>query len=116
MKSPTKRQNYYLTAGKVVFTQGEEVNAVDINAVVTSDLVVIPVRGIAKAQQALHGQFIARMGDDAAAVVVRDIVITAMIPLGKMTAQEFNAPPEGTELTELTGVSVELKADPVGSA
>lgn len=116
MKAPEARLFYYLVAGKVVFTSGEDVNAVEINAVVTSKTQSIPVRGIAKAQQALHGQFIARMGEEAAKIVVRDIVILNMLPLGKMTAVEFHAPPEGTELTEASVTAVDLKDAPLGSA
>jgi len=92
-------QHYFLVTGEIVFTISADAvpNAGRVNAVVTSNDGRMGVQHLARAQMALQGSFhqkIQGLGD----VKIVDVVIVAIMPLGKWTAEEFNKLPEGTKL------------------
>ncbi len=67
-----------------------------LNGIVTTDTTNLPAASLGKAQQAVQLHFHKRHpGVD---LKVIDVVITNLTNLGYMTAEEFHAPPEGTEL------------------
>ena len=89
---------YHLVTAQIVYRVGkdEEVFTVHLNGIVTTDTTNLPAASLGKAQQAVQLHFHKRHpGVD---LKVIDVVITNLTNLGYMTAEEFHAPPEGTEL------------------
>jgi len=95
----------FLVAGEIIFNQADSdvVHSVRLNAMIAHTDVNLPARLIGKAQQTLQMLLFKRMGESAEAVgiampqiTVHDVVILNISPLGWMSEDEFNAPPEGT--------------------
>jgi len=105
-------EHYFLIAGNIVFTIGEEPTPISAacNAVVRSIDGRLGVAHIARAQQALQGQFHKKIGSEIKLTVV-DVVITAAIPLGVFTQAEFNKLPEGMVLVERPPVNAPVNKD-----
>lgn len=121
MSEETKKMYHFMVAAKVIFgpkpKEGEpeavafeQVQGIEINAVVLNDTEKFPVKMISRAQQAAHMQFLKRIGNDAP-VMVHDVVIIGLIPLGLMSKEEFDLPaqvepePEAPKSPDLKVVS-----------
>jgi hypothetical protein len=98
----SEKFHHYLVCGQVVFTvkDKENINAIFVNAVIHGSETVIPVRVLARAQQAVQVQFYERMQNPD--IKVLDVVIMNMQYLGHMTKEEFQTPPENMEQQEVT--------------
>lgn len=110
--SDDKKMFHFMVAAKIIFgpkiEEGDtaamqEVQGIEMNAVVLNDSETFPVKMVSRAQQAAHIQFLQRIGEEAAqAVQVHDVVILNLIPLGFMSKAEFEfkeeaAPAEPSE-------------------
>lgn len=100
------KKHFFLISGLVIFTIGDDeetaqISSISTNAIVRHDDTSFPAAKLAKAQQNLHKSMLAKMPEEARAViVVRDVVVQTVCHLGHMTEEEFQAPPEGMTLVE----------------
>lgn len=95
-----------MIAGEVVAKdQSEELVQLRLNAIVTNEQPSFPARMVGKAQQALQLNFRKQVND--ATLVVVDVFLFNIVPLGRMTDAEFNALPPG-----MAGVQ-QVPADPM---
>lgn len=89
MTTASAKQRHLLFAGQVIFTQNDLVQAAPGNALIMSDqLDIIPLRLLAKAQQALQANFRTQVDDPD--IVIENVVIQNIMDLGIMTDVEFN--------------------------
>ncbi len=95
-----KTEHYHLITGEILCRakDGDNVQGVRLNAIITSDDGKLPVALIGRAQQALQMQFFKRMNDPEIQVV--DVVILGVSPLGEFTHEAFHAVPAGVEVRE----------------
>lgn len=108
--TPGVAHYYFLAAGEVIFEQTvtpegsdtpEVMNAsVRLNAVIQNKSNCVPVLKIGQAQQSLQAMFMQRAvgpGVDPASIRIVDVFILSISPLGRMTAEEFNAQPKSAQ-------------------
>lgn len=104
MSAENKSFYHFMVAAKIIFgpkpQEGEpesvafeQVQGVEMNAIVLNDSETFPVKMISRAKQAAHLQFLRRIGNEAP-IMVHDVVILNLIPLGLMSKEEFNLPAE----------------------
>jgi hypothetical protein len=98
-----KRSHYFLFAGKIIFVaEGEDdIGSAEVNSVVMSDDGNLPIALLGRAQQTLQMQFHEQANDPTKLKII-NVVITAIMPLGKFTPSEFNALPPGMKVQEKT--------------
>lgn len=99
------KQHYYLVAGNVVIEDDGNVQAIPQNAMIVTDEPHIGVHQLGKAQQALQLSLFKKLN---ATTNVVDVLITGIMYLGHMTADEFNFKPEGMEVQERAKPSAEI--------
>ena len=99
-----QKLHHHLIIGRIVFSpkDSEEVACLDLNAVISHDKPTIPVALLGKTQQTLQLQFFNRMKNPE--LEVRDVIILGLSYLGEMTAEEFQAPPDGMTMQEKSAV------------
>jgi hypothetical protein len=116
MKHPTpsddtanrRKLHYFMVAGNVIYREDDDVQSIMANAVITTDVNLINVHALGKAQQALQASLFRKMGEPKNVV---DVVLLGIIPLGRMSPQEFNAPPPGLTVVERSAANREFDPD-----
>ena len=96
----TKLHNYFIAAGIIIFVDDEATFAqrVDSNALIINDDPVFNLKAVGRIQQALQVQFLQKMQGNPNNPKIMDVIITNLVPLGRMTEEDFRA---GTEEAEL---------------
>lgn len=101
-KIDPSKKHYFLIAGTIHFTAGEEQEefAVTLNGTIFADSPVITARHLGKAQQTLQINLARQLGDGWAKVTVKNVILLNIVPLGYQSAKEFTAgmvpPAEGS--------------------
>lgn len=107
----------FLVTGEIIFNQADSdiTHSVRLNTMIAHINPDIPARLVGKAQQTLQMLLFKRMAESAEAagiampkISVHDVVILNISPLGWMSEEEFNAPPEGTVKQEKTKSTLSL--------
>lgn len=82
-------KHYHLIAGEVTYQLNaeEKIERLRLNTTIITDTPEVPARHIGQAQQALQVLLFQRLGP----VIVHDVFIQSVSPLGAMTAEEFMA-------------------------
>lgn len=85
----SKVQHYHLVSGLVIFTEAEGApeERVHLNTTIITDDARVTATHIGQAQKALQMILFQKFGP----MMVRDVFIMAISPLGQMTSEEFVA-------------------------
>ncbi len=92
--------HYFLVCGEVVYKHPaeENISAIRMNTMIRSNTSHVTAHQIGRAQQALQLNLFQRMNEPN--IVVHDVAILSVSPLGVMTEEQFKFVPEGVKLQE----------------
>lgn len=108
-----KEKHHYLIAGQVMLTHGDDeaLNAVFLNAVITTEEFVIGAHDIGRAQQSLQMLFFKKVPpEDQSLIKIVDVVVMSITYLGYMTDERFLKKPNDVELKERAKVVLRIVA------
>lgn len=80
--------NFIMVAGQVMFAFKGNKNVVTINALVKQDSELLTQNTLNMAEHGLRSGFIQKLGKDENIELI-DIVILSLVPMGRMTMEEF---------------------------
>lgn len=105
-------KHYYLVSGTVLFTvpDQEMLMNVPLNATIQMNKKLpITVQDLGRAQVALQHNLMNQIGpEEFLKINVQNVVMNGFVYLGLMSEEEFNKPPEGTQLAEMNPTVVPL--------
>lgn len=105
----TKLHNYFIAAGIIIFVDDEATFAqrVDSNALIINDDPVFNLKAVGRIQQALQVQFLQKMQGNPNNPKIMDVIITNLVPLGRMSEEDFRAGTDEAELLAQTKSKLE---------
>lgn len=100
MKSDKDKLHFYMIAGNVMMQNGDMVQSIPVNGMITADTKNLGQHQLAKAQQILQMNLAKKLEDAVEAPNFVDVIIISIMHLGYMTMDEFTNRPQGVSVQE----------------